>query len=529
MAQDGTGVPAELKERAVDEAPIGIAISDPDCEGNPLVYVNEAFEELTGYDRSEAIGRNCRFLQGEETDPGAVAALRTGIDAGEPVSVELLNYRADGERFWNEVTVAPLSDDSGEVTHFVGFQDDVSDRKDAELAAERERAALDGLVDRINGLLGDVTEVLVRSVSRAECERAVCERVAATDPYVFAWLGEPDRVGERLAVTSVAGAADAEEGELAVDLDADTPVARAHRTRSVQTVADPDDGSLAVPIEGARSVAAVPLASRDRDYGVLTVYADNRDAFDDRETVVLEALGRTVATAFNAAESRRILTADNLVELEFEVRDRGLFFVDLSARRDCRLDYEGAVSGEDGSLSMFFTSDAAPAAVLDYVAVASDVDGAELVSDDRGGALFEFHVGTDSVVTELAERGVKIRSIGVDGGAARMRVELPAEADSRAVADRLTERHPETELVGYRERERPPTTKREFIAALEDRLTERQLTALQRAYVSGYYERDRSTTGEELAGSMGISRSTFHQHLRTAERKLIGEFFAERT
>ncbi len=97
----------ELKERAMDEAPVGITISDPDREGNPLIYANEAFERLTGYSREEVVGRNCRFLQGEESSPEAVAQMAVAIDAGEAVSVELVNYRADGEAFWNEVTIAP--------------------------------------------------------------------------------------------------------------------------------------------------------------------------------------------------------------------------------------------------------------------------------------------------------------------------------------------------------------------------------------------------------------------------------------
>jgi predicted DNA binding protein len=80
-------------------------------------------------------------------------------------------------------------------------------------------------------------------------------------------------------------------------------------------------------------------------------------------------------------------------------------------------------------------------------------------------------------------------------------------------------------MTRYRERERPPTTKREFMTGLEERLTDQQFTALQRAYLGGYYDWNRGTNGDELAESMGLSRPTFHQHLRAAERKLVEEFF----
>ncbi len=123
-----------LKERAMDEAPVGITITDPDRPDNPIVYANDEFVELTGYDREETLGRNCRFLQGERTDAEAVATMRSAVDDAEPVTVELWNYRADGEPFRNRVSIAPLPDENGDPDHFVGFQRDVTDEH-----AARER------------------------------------------------------------------------------------------------------------------------------------------------------------------------------------------------------------------------------------------------------------------------------------------------------------------------------------------------------------------------------------------------------
>jgi PAS domain S-box-containing protein len=122
----------ELQRRtqAIDEAPVGITISDPDREDNPMIYVNDGFVEMTGYDREEALGQNCRFLQGEATDPDRVAELRAAIDAAEPVSVDIRNYRKDGSEFWNHLEVAPVRDDAGDVVNYVGFQQDVTDRKE---------------------------------------------------------------------------------------------------------------------------------------------------------------------------------------------------------------------------------------------------------------------------------------------------------------------------------------------------------------------------------------------------------------
>lgn len=139
-------VSAELrmKERAMDEAPVGITISDPETPDNEIIYANDAFERITGYPPENVLGRNCRFLQGAETSEASVEKMRDAIENREPVVAEVLNYRRNGEKFWNEVTIAPLYDEDGAVTHFVGFQRDITARKEAqqELSVERDRLAL---------------------------------------------------------------------------------------------------------------------------------------------------------------------------------------------------------------------------------------------------------------------------------------------------------------------------------------------------------------------------------------------------
>ncbi len=135
----------ELKSRAMDEAPVGITISDPTREDNPIIYVNDGFEEVTGYTEADALGRNCRFLQGEDTRAESVKKLREAIAAAEPVSVELRNYRKDGSQFWNRVSIAPVRDDSGDVRHFIGFQQDVTERKERDQNLQLFKKAVENM------------------------------------------------------------------------------------------------------------------------------------------------------------------------------------------------------------------------------------------------------------------------------------------------------------------------------------------------------------------------------------------------
>jgi phosphoserine phosphatase RsbU/P len=131
----------ELKDRALAAAGEGITIADARLPDMPLIYVNPAFEKVTGYSRHEAIGSNCRFLQGPDTDPKTAETIRTAIRERRGCVVEILNYRKDGTPFWNRLTITPVFNQSGMVTHFIGIQSDVTARRIAEeqlAAANRE-------------------------------------------------------------------------------------------------------------------------------------------------------------------------------------------------------------------------------------------------------------------------------------------------------------------------------------------------------------------------------------------------------
>jgi sigma-B regulation protein RsbU (phosphoserine phosphatase) len=145
-APDGQGELAEwlaLKDRALDVAAEGITIADARLPDQPLIFANEGFERMTGYPIAEVIGRNCRFLQGPGTDAAAVAEIRAAVSECRECIVEILNYRKDSTTFWNRLSITPVRDPSGEVTHFIGIQSDVTTRREAEDGLRRAKEALE--------------------------------------------------------------------------------------------------------------------------------------------------------------------------------------------------------------------------------------------------------------------------------------------------------------------------------------------------------------------------------------------------
>jgi PAS domain S-box-containing protein len=114
-----------------------VTLSDPDLADNPIVYVNEIFERMTGYSRDEILGRNCRFLQGDDRDQDALEEIRAAMAEQRPVEVTLRNYRQDGVLFYNRLSIRPLLDPDGKVIYYLGVQYDVTEQVEAQQEIER--------------------------------------------------------------------------------------------------------------------------------------------------------------------------------------------------------------------------------------------------------------------------------------------------------------------------------------------------------------------------------------------------------
>ncbi|GAA1846429.1 hypothetical protein GCM10009836_27500 [Pseudonocardia ailaonensis] len=128
-----------LRDRAVVATDMSFTITDPRRPDSPLIWVNPSFTRLTGYSPEDAIGHNCRFLQGPNTDRAAVGRIAEALRTQEPITEVLLNYRKDGTAFWNQVSISPVVDGAGDLVNFVGVQNDVTERV---LVEQERRAAL---------------------------------------------------------------------------------------------------------------------------------------------------------------------------------------------------------------------------------------------------------------------------------------------------------------------------------------------------------------------------------------------------
>jgi PAS domain S-box-containing protein len=289
---DGASRLAALRDRAVVATALSFTITDPRRPDDPLVWVNPSFTRLTGWSHDDVVGRNCRLLQGANTDRAAVDRISAALCRRRPVTEVLLNYRRDGSAFWNELSISPVFDGAGELVNFVGVQTDVTERvvveqeRRAALAeAEEARTQLRLLAEATTQMTGalDVADACVRlarslvpgladlcavdlldrSGADATQRRAVAARDAA-DEVRLRRLGElrGHRQGPAIQIGSVLAG-----GDPVV-----VPELPEHGADQF-----PDDPETAAVYDRLRlrSLMVVPLRARGRVVGALTLFSQH--------------------------------------------------------------------------------------------------------------------------------------------------------------------------------------------------------------------------------------------------------------
>ncbi|NKE36748.1 PAS domain S-box protein [Natronococcus sp. JC468] len=389
-------------------------------------------------------------------------------------------------------------------------------------------------LNRMNEIIREIDAALVRAETREEIERAVCERLTAAERFAFAWIGTVDAAGDALESAAHDGSARGREYLDSVSLsltEATEPAARTATTREVTVVSNVVDDLRDEPWRRAalsrdyQSAIAVPLSYDEFAYGVLAVYADRPDAFDDTTRAVLAELGETIASAIAAVERKRALLSDSRTRLEFDVADEEFAFARLARHLDCVLSFDGGVRQHEGTVAVFVTVDGAPAA--DVAAAAAElvaVENARLIGDEDGSTvLLEF--SRPFLAPRLADHGMTLRRLEATPETTRLVVDVPSSVDPAAGTDVVESAFADVELRSKRRVER--TAPRDLRADLLERLTDRQLEVVQMAYYGGYFESPRERSGEEIADALGISPAAFYRHVRRVQRTLFSVILEE--
>ena len=203
-----------IRNRALASAGNGIVIADAKIGDYPIIFANAAFCNTSGYDSDEVLGRNCRFLQNDDRDQEAIMIMEKALQNGEPCQVELRNYRKDGTLFWNELTITPIYNDQAELTHFIGVQNDVTDRKNEELLKDGIRNILEKIANEeplivIANTIVEMVEMhlkgCIASIQLLDAERESLHKLAAPNlPKTFDEVLEGAKISENVGSSGTA-------------------------------------------------------------------------------------------------------------------------------------------------------------------------------------------------------------------------------------------------------------------------------------------------------------------------------------
>jgi predicted DNA binding protein len=434
------------------------------------------------------------------------------------------------DRFFDAWAV-PVTDESGAVFAGMIMTQDVTPRIERERELEHQREQLTA-VNNLHDIVQDVTDAVIEQSTRTEIEEIVCERLAESDSYLFAWFSEVDPK-TRSVEPKVEAGVDGYLEEISLSTNPDEPTGRGPTGRAIQTQEiqvvqnvfenrDFQPWREAAEKYGFQSSAAIPVTYEGTTYGVLGLYADRADAFTDAERSVISQIGEVVGHAIAALERKRVLMSDEVLELEVRVNDVSEAF-GISADVDGTVDIDQVVPIDDGTFLEYGTATGNGMAAIE-AAVASDRlpqwESVSVLESTNDETRFEIRFSKAPVLSTVAAHGGDFRQARLQDGDFYMRVHLPPSADVRQIVDSVVEIYPNMEMVSQRHLTRDRRSS-QLRGALFEGLTDRQQTAIEAAYHAGFFEWPRNKTGEEVAASMGVSPPTFHQHVRKGLRKLL--------
>ncbi len=387
-------------------------------------------------------------------------------------------------------------------------------------------------LNHTNEIVRDINHGVTQASTRAEIEETVCDRLAETDRYRFAWIAASD---DDPPVPSAWAGIDAayvdrirDDGECAPEVGLVRDVLESGTVQTVRDVLDDDRWVMRrkeALTYGFQTMLGVPLVADDRRYGVLMVHIAGADAVGEREREVLVELGETIGHAIQSVERTRAMLTDNRVELELAVGGSRLLLNRLSTQHSgaAPITLEGVVDRAEDGIVLFVTAPAT-AKLESLETTWASIETLSIVSEGDDETLFEVTVTSMPFLDVLRSYDVAIRMATAEEGTSTVVLEVPQRVETRSLVEAISEEYPETELVAKRETTTMQSPRR-LDTHLAERLTDKQFEALQAAHYSGFFEWPRESTGEDLAATLDISPPTYHYHLRAAERKLVTMVF----
>ncbi|QSG13347.1 Putative light- and oxygen-sensing transcriptionregulator [Halapricum desulfuricans] len=494
----------------VEDSRDGICVLKDGC----VQFCNQSFAALTGRDCDSWLGDDLveEAVHSDEREEVRAAFENWSDGRTEPERQEARLRRPDETVRICELTGQRITE-NGETALLVSIRD-VSERRRRERALRWER-----------DLNRSVQEALVESRTRSALEQTVVEHLRAYE-FPVAWIADGD--DNALSPRAVAGDEPFVNAITVAAADAETsgePAAWTARSGEPQFVQDiealfPSAWRDVISDHGYRAGAAVPLEHNNVPYGVLAVYHDEPDWFGETERRLLTELGDAVAFGIHSLATENTLAADRSVTARLRVADETYYLVDLAtdgAFQDCdRVCVQGTVPDDEDGIVQYLQIEGATAEIQDALAAHPDVRSVyEIAAEPRR---LQVTVTGPSPEAHLATRGVIVNATTVDSNGVIVEAQLQSRETVTPTVERLQAAFDGVTVRSIIDEGEPSHRGDQLGAAA---LTDKQRQALRAAYHHGYFKRPRESTADEIAETLGVSHSTFLQHLHRAQQKVF--------
>lgn len=500
-----------------------IGVLEPD---GTLIDANEAALSFGGLNRDDVFGKPFWEAHWWQISEQTQATLQDAIDRaadGEFVRYEVEVQGAERNAII-DFSLRPVTNEHDDVILLVPEGRDITALKEHEQQLQR--------VDQLNTVIRKIVQTIARAETREEIAQTTCETLLEFDTYRAAVMGDiSPHVDdfEPWAMTGgieaiLTGVVDSEAPPLRETISASAVQTGEFQVRRDLSEVPYDYWQQLAATHGIQSYAAIPLIFQEAAYGVLVVYADRPAAFDQEKQRILTELGEIIGYALYALERKEVL--DPTAELEFHSTQLAQTFR-AQTDADFAVALDSIVPLPDGTTQQFWTATGLSPQTLRTVLANSFPAITDLTLLEKDGERARFRVtGTDKSTAAVFDAfDGQLKSATVTGDTATIIGTFPVVVDSTVITEALRTKYPDIELVSHR-RLLTPTYLRQFV---DEELTERQQTVLRLAYFGGYFEQPRLSNGDELAAELGISRQTFHHHLRNAEATVFYHLLEQTT
>jgi len=379
-----------------------------------------------------------------------------------------------------------------------------------------------------------VSQVAISADTREGMEQEICDQLIEDDAIQFVWFGELNRANGRISPRSWGGSEQGYLERTPFELDDEgEPAVRAARRKEVCVVDNlasesVDERWRSEALErGFRSIMAIPLSHNGILHGIVTVYGGRPNAFEGA-TELARDTGDLIGHTITTLQCRDGLLAHTSTELDVEITAPACFFVRFARETETNVSLEAMSPKEDGSILVFVRAEE-PELFLEYAERTVTVSSIQRLDDDTNGEVIQARFDDSFIGSYLSIHRMVLESASATPNEAQITVSIPPGMTPRRALEIINAEYPNSTLIAKREgRERNNGSITSRTDLLE-RLTDRQRKAVERAYRNGYFEIPKDVTGKNVAASMDISTSAFHNHLRAAESELFSWLFDNET